>query len=217
MHGYAHAGGFRDGPRPDIEAIARYFSVPTEKLARVAALIESADDPKILLLQNQNLEAKVGAAVLYSSTWSCSYSKFGTPYGMVHRDFHYQVMFSALAALAEVGCDRMRIENPMPGHPWRTDAYICLLEATKNIRANMGKNLTVWLQEGEYDRAEIEAVDHGMASFALQEHRPVGISPYIFEELNMRTVFVEKATDALQKVNGVTPSATKGYPPLALH
>jgi hypothetical protein len=211
MLGYAHAGGFRDGPRPDIETIARYFSVPRDKLARVAALVESEDDPKILLLQNQNLDAKVGAAVLYSSTWSRPYSKFGTPYGMVHRDFHYQVMFCALAALAEVGCDRMRIDCPMPGHPWRTDAYICLLEATKNIRANMGKNLTVWLQEGEYDRAVIEAVDHGMASFALQEHRPVGISLYIFEGLNMRTVFVEKAADALQKVSGVTPSGTKGW------
>lgn len=217
MHGYAHAGGFRDGPRPDIEAIARYFSVSREKLAMVAALIESADDPKILLLQNQNLEAKVGAAVLYSSTWSYSYSKFGTPYGIVHRDFHYQVMFSALAALAEVGCDRMQIESPMPGRPWRTDAYICLLEATKNIRANMGKDMSVWLLEGEYDRAVIEAVDHGIASFSLQEHRPVGISPYIFEGLNMRTVFVEKAADALQKVSGVTPSTTKRYRSLVLN
>lgn len=210
MLGYAHAGGFRDGPRPDIETIARYFSLPGDKLARVAALVESADEPKILLLQNQNLDAKVGAAVLYSSTWSRSYSKFGTPYGMVHRDFHYQVMFSAMAVLAEVGCDRIRIDSPMPGRPWRRDAYICLLEATKNIRANMGQGLSVWLQEVEYDHTVIETVDHGMASFALQEHRPIGISPYIFEGLNMRTVFVEKAADALQKVSGVTRSETKG-------
>lgn len=210
MLGYAHAGSFRDGPRPDIETIARYFSVPADKLARVAALTDSADGPEILLLQNPNLDAKIGAAVLYSSVWSRSYSRFGTPYGMVHRDFHYQVMFTALAALAEVGCDRMRIDSPMPGHPWRTDAYICLLEATKNIRANMGQGLSVWLQEGEYDPAMTKKVDEGIARLALQEHRPVGISPHIFEGLNMRTVFVEKAADALQKVNGLTPSEAWG-------
>lgn len=210
MLGYAHAGSFRDGLRPDVETIANYFSVPAEKLARAVTLTESEDRPEILLLQNSNPDAKVGAAVLYSSVWSRSYFKFGTPYGMVHRDFHYQVLFSALAALAEVGCDRMRVDNPMPGRNWRKDAYVCLFEATKNIRANLGKGLSVWLQKGEYDPAMTRKVDESTVRFNLQEHRPVGISPHIFEGFNMRTVFVEKATDALQKSNGFTSSTAWG-------
>lgn len=210
MLGYAHAAGFRDGPRPDIETIAGYFSVPVGKLARAAALIELADNPEILLLQNPNRDAKVGAAVLYSSVWSRSYSRVGTPYGMVHRDFHYQVMFSALAALAEVGCDRMRIDNPMPGSPWRTDAYICLLEATRNIKANMGLGVSVWLREWEYDPAMTKMVDEDITRFDIQEHRPVGVSPHIVEGLNMRTVFVEKANEALRKANRPASPEARG-------
>ena len=88
MLGYAHAAGFRDGPRPDIESIARCFSLPTERLARTTTLIESAERPEVLLLQNLDRDAKVGAVTLFSSVWSKSYAKVGTAYGAVHRDFH---------------------------------------------------------------------------------------------------------------------------------
>lgn len=193
MLGYAHAAGFREGPRNDAGTIARYYGIPEDRVVRAAGLIESADRPKILLLQNPNLEAKVGAAVLYPSVWSKAYSRFGNPYGRVHRDFHYQVIFSALAALAEVGCKRMRFENPMSGRPWRRDAYVCLPEATRNIRAHMRGKVSVCLREDEYDPATLREVDVGMAQYDLQEHRPVGISPHIHKGMNMRTVFVERA------------------------
>lgn len=199
MLGYAHPAGFREGPRNDAGTIARYYGIPEDRVVRAAGLIESADRPEILLIQNPNLEAKVGAAVLYSSVWSKAYSRFGNPYGRVHRDFHYQVMFSALAALAEVGCKRMRFDNPMPGRPWRRDAYVCLLEATRNIRTHLGGEISVWLREEEYDPAMPREVDVGMAQYDLQAHRPVGISPHIHEGMNMRTVFVERAEEALQK------------------
>ena len=200
--GYAHAAGSRKGPRDDAGTIARYFCIPEDRVVRAASLIESSDKPEVLLLQNPDQEAKVGAAVLYSSVWSRAYSFWGTPYGRVHRDFHYQVMFSAIAALAEAGCDRMRIDNPMPGRLWRRDAYVCILEATRNIRAHMGGGISVWLKEEEYDPAMPKEVDSGMARFNLQEHRPVGISPHIFEGMNMRTVFVEKSGKALLKARG---------------
>lgn len=193
MLGQAHAAGFRGGPRNDGETIARYFDIPEGRVVRAIGLIESSDRPEILLLQNPNSEAKVGAAVLYPSVWSKAYSHFGNPYGRVHRDFHYQVMFSALAALAEVGCKRIRIENPMPGHPWRRDAYVCLLEATRNIRAHLGGDISVWLREGEYDPGMPREVDAGMAQYNLQQHRPIGISLHIHDGMNMRTVFVERA------------------------
>lgn len=206
MLGHAHPAGFREGPRNDAGTIARYFGLPEDRFVRAAGLIESADRPEILLLQNPNPEAKVGGAVLYPSVWSKAYFRFGNPYGRVHRDFHYQVMFSALAALAEAGCDRMRFDNPMPGRPWRRDAYVCLLEATRNIRANMGGKISVWLREDEHDPTMPREVDAGMAQYDLQKHRPVGISPHIREGMNMRTVFVETAAEALQKAKGLSPA-----------
>lgn len=210
MLGYAHAAGLREGPRNDAGNIAQYFGMPEDRVVRAAGMMESADRPEILLLQNPDPEAKVGAAVLYPSVWSKAYSRFGNPYGRVNRDFHYQVMFSALAALAEVGCNRMRFDNPMPGRPWRRAAYVCLLEATRNIRAHLGGEISVWLREDEYDPAMPREVDAGMAQYDLQEHRPVGISPHIHEGINMRTVFVERAEEALRKAGGLAPAGTDG-------
>ena len=208
--GYAHVAGFREGPRHDAGTIAGYFRIPEDRFVRAMSLIESSDRPEVLLLQNPDHEAKVGAVVLYPSVWSKAYSCVGTPYGRVHRDFHYQVMFSAIAAISEAGCDRIRIDNPMPGHQWRRDAYMCLVEATRSIRAHMGSQISVWLKENEYDPAMPEEVDAGIAKFNLQEHRPVGISPHIFEGMNMRTVFVETCEEALRKSKGsfreITPT-----------
>ena len=183
--------------------------MPEDRVARALRLIESADRPEILLLRPGSM-AKVGAAVLYSSVWSKAYSRVGSPYGRVNRDYHYQVMFSALAALAEVGCNRMRFDNPMPGHPWKRDAYICLLEATRNIRAHLGGEISVWLREDEYNQAMPRKVDACMAKYDLQIHRPVGISPHIHEGMNMRTVFVEKADEALRKAGELAPVGTAG-------
>ncbi len=110
MIGYAHAAGNRNGVRPDLEMIADYFSIPHDRLSKIANLIESADRPEIVLLQNKNKDAQVSAAVLFSSAWSKAYSQGGTAYGRVWRYFHYQVMFSALAGLIEVGCNRLRMD-----------------------------------------------------------------------------------------------------------
>ncbi len=210
MIGYAHTAGFRYGPRDDAGTIAGYFRMPEEKVVRAVALIEAIDRPEILLLQNPDPEAKVSAAVIYPSVWSKAYSLFGNPYGRVHRDYHYQVMFSALAALAEVGCNRMQVENPMPGHAWRKDAYVCLLEVTRNIRAHMGGGISVWLREHEYVPTMPNEVDTARAKFNLQDHRPVGISPHIHNGMNMRTVFVERPEDALRKAKCPVLSSTHG-------
>ncbi len=182
--------------------IARYFSVQEEKVARALTMIETAERPEILLLQNPTPDAAVGGVVLFSSVWSTAYARFGTPFGRVHRDFHYQTMFAALAALAEAGCERMRIDNPLSGRLWRRDAYICLQEATQNLRTHKVPQLTVSLREDEFSPAMRRKVDAGIAAFDLQRHRPVGISPHVFEGMNMRTVFVEKAGDAVRNAAG---------------
>jgi hypothetical protein len=206
MLGYAHPAGFRNGPREDACVIARYFSASEEKVRRALAMIETAARPEILLLQNPAPNAKVGAVVLFSSVWSTAYVRFGTPFGRVHRDFHYQTMFAALAALVEAGCERMRIDNPLSGRLWRRDAYICLQDATQNLRTLRVPRLTVSLREDDFAPAMQMKVDAGIATFDLQNHRPVGISPHVFEGMNMRTVFVEKAGDAVWNDTGLAPS-----------
>lgn len=198
MIGYAHAAGTAHGVRRDLAGIADYFNVQSARLERAVAVVESSDRPEVLLLQNPNSAAKVSAATIFSSVWSKSYEKFGNPYGKIHRDFHYQVMFCAMAALAEVGCSTLRVDHPMFGLPWRQDAYVCLLEATNNVKRNMNSKIAVFLKEGTYDSLMPPAVDAQMSLLDLQSHRPVGISPHMMEGINMRTVFVERTLGVLR-------------------
>jgi hypothetical protein len=156
----------------------------------------------VVLLQNTAPEASVGAVTFYSSVWSKSYAKVGTAYGAVHRDSHYQCFFVTIAALVEVGCVRVRIENPMSECPWKRDAYICLLEAVRNVRRNMNAQVTVHLESGTYDARMVQLLDGNELDFDLQEHRPIGVRMHIFEGLNMRTVFVECTKDASRQAPG---------------
>ena len=194
MIGYAYAAGDRRGSvRANAGKIAEYFSLAPGLLGRVMDHIETDDRPQVVLLQNTAPEASVGAVTFYSSVWSKSYARVGAAYGAVHRDFHYQCFFVAIAALVEVGCVRVRIENPMSEHPWRRDAYICLLEAVRNVRRNMNPQMTVHLESGTYDARMVQRLDDNEHDFDLQEHRPIGVRMHIFEGLNMRTVFVERS------------------------
>ena len=149
LHGRACTAGGRGGrARPDVSAIAEYFSVSPDRLERVLTNLETGDQPQIAILQNTAPGAKVAAVAFFSSVWSRSYANVGTPYGKVHRDFHYQCLFSAIAALVEVGCESIRVEPPMSGHLWRRDAYICLLEVVRNIQKNMNRRAMVHLELG---------------------------------------------------------------------
>lgn len=199
MIGHANAAGGRSGrSRLDAGAIAEYFSLPPGRLERALQTLETEDRPQIAILQNTVPGAKVSAVAFFSSVWSQSYAKVGTPYGKVHRDFHYQCLFSAIAALVEVGCERIRVEPPMSGYLWRRDAYICLLEVVRNIQKNMNRRATVHLEPGSYDARMVESLDRERDDHDMQEHRPVGTGMHIFEGLNMRTVFVEDSRTALR-------------------
>lgn len=194
MIGYAHtAGDHLTRIRPNAGAIAEYFSVPSDRLKRALEILETEERPRIVLLQNTEPGANVGAATFFSSVWSKAYGNFGTPYGKVHRDFHYQCLFAAIAALVEAGCEHIRVENPMSGYPWRRDAYICLMEAFRNVQKNMNRRVSVCLEQGSCNERMVEHLDRNQPDYDMQEHRPVGICMHMFEGLNMRTVFVEKA------------------------
>lgn len=199
MIGHAYAAGGPSGHiRLDPGAIAGYFSVNPDRLERALETLETEDRPQIVILQNTEPGTKVAAVAFFSSVWSKSYAKVGTPYGKVHRDFHYQCLFSAIAALVEIGCERISVENPMSCHLWRKDAYICLLEVVRNVQKNMSRRATVHLEPGSYDARMVESLDRERDDHDMQEHRPVGTGMYIFEGLNMRTVFVEDARTALR-------------------
>ena len=198
MMGYAHAAGYpKCCSRAGSESFAERFSVPWDRLERALVLLEAGHRPEILLLQHPKTEVKV-AVTFFSSVWSKAYEKVGTPYGKVHRDFHYQCLFAAMSALVEIGCTKIRVENPMSGHYWRKDAYVCLAEAVRNIQRLMNPSVFVHLEPGSYNEQMVKDVDDSQSAYNMQEHRPIGISMHLFEGLNMRTIFVERAEIALR-------------------
>ena len=192
MFGFAHPAAFSHVPLREAAEIADHFAVQPARLARAFRVLETSEQPEILLLQCPIPKPGVSAGVFFSSVWSTAYENFGNPYGRVHRDFHYQCLFCALATLVEVGCDRITVVNPMAGFPWRRDAYVCLMEATHNIQRNMNTDVVFNLQIGTYDPGMVKNVDANIADYGFQQHRPVGIHLYLLEGLNMRRVFVEK-------------------------
>ena len=198
MIGHVYAAGDRNGNvRLNAAEIAMHFSVAPERLIRALERLEKDERPGVIYLQNPSQGTRVAAVSFLSSTWSNSYEKVGNPHGRVHRDFHYQCMFSAIAPLVEAGCQLIRVENPTSGRPWRRDAYICLMEAVRNIQKNMHTRASVHLEPGTYDQRMVDELDRRQPDFGMQEHRPVGTCMSIFEGLNMRTIFVEGARDAL--------------------
>ena len=210
MIGHVYAAGDRNGHvRLNAAEIALHFSVAPECLSRALKRLEKDERPGVVYLQNPSPGTRVSAVSFFSSTWSNAYANVGTPYGKVHRDFHYQCMFSAIAPLVETGCQRIRVENPSSGRPWRRDAYICLMEAVRNIQKSIHTRASVHLEPGTYDQRMVDELDRRQPDFDLQEHRPVGTCMSIFEGLNMRTIFVEVAKDALLAA-GHTNSAA-GY------
>jgi len=209
MMGSLHPAGMSPGrsgrSRPDIPSIADYFSIDPRRLTGVLKKLESGPHPQLLLIQNADPEARVRAAVFMSSVWSRSHAKLGEPRGKVHRDFHYQCLFSGMQFLAEVGCTQLMIENPLSGYVWQKDALICLLEAHDNIRRYVNPAIRVEVQEGAYDEAKTGGFDKLCANNLFEDHRPIGIHAHIHDGMNMRTIFVEKKEIALRKA-GIWPS-----------
>lgn len=205
MMGQSYAAGNRDGGvRSNVGEIAEYFSIRLDVLERALNRLETYENPGIILLQNTLPGAKIGAVSFFSSVWSRAYAGVGTPYGKVHRDFHYQCLFAAFSALVEVGCTRLQVEHPMSGYRWRRDSYICLMEAVRNIQKYMNSTVRVYLENGTYHERMVQQIDLHQPDFDMQDHRPVGVNPYIWDGLNMRTVFVEKAGDALRAASGLS-------------
>ena len=171
-------------------SIAKHFGTDADRLKRVLLHLEECDRPEIALLQNSDAGAEVQATCFVSSAWSCSYKNQPIPHDEIQRDFHYQCQFMALQLLADVGCTLVGIENLKAGYMWHRDAYICLLEAWKNIKKYVNSNIRIQLLDGSYDQSMVDEVTQTSSSIVMNDHRPIAVTLYVMEGLNMAKIWL---------------------------
>ncbi len=192
--GFIHFAGNKYGFRPAeiVEPAANNFGLDPLVLSRLHEYLELEDHPTILLLQAKTSDQEVSAACFVSSVWSHSYQKLANPYGKVHRDYYYQVLFSAVAALVEVGCEVIRIENPMTGYAWKRDAYVCLVEATNNIKKLLNPDIKFYLQDGTFSNEMVMKINSDIEGrkLIMNNHEPVPLTMFMEFGLNFRKVWV---------------------------
>lgn len=192
MKGCIHVAGDRNGSYSAdyLAPMARYFDVDENKLADMFNYIEEAELPTLMLIQKAGDISSLAASCVISSAWSKSYEKVGNPYGRIHRDYHYQILFSAMAALAEIGCEELRVESLCSGFSWKRDAYICLREAWTNIRKYVNPKLKISLQSDALSDVMFHLVNMDLEKYGLEAHRPIGIHMYIENGFNFRKIFL---------------------------
>ena len=171
-------------------SIAKHFGTDADRLKRVLLHLEECDRPEIALLQNSDAGAEVQATCFVSSAWSCSYKNQPIPHDEIQRDFHYQCQFMALQLLADVGCTLVGIENLKAGYIWHRDAYICMLEAWKNIKKYVNSNIRIQLLDGSYDQSMVDEVTQTSSSIVMNDHRPIAVTLYVMEGLNMAKIWL---------------------------
>lgn len=177
-----------------LSSVGEYFDVDLARLTRILKVIESSERPQIVLLQKHSPSGFARNACLVSSAWSTSYGALANPHWTVHRDFHYQCLFAAMAMLVDCGCERLRVGNLLCGEQWRRDAYLCLVEAVGNLRRLMRPDIEVFLEPRSHETAMVEEVDRTAGDFDMQEHRPIGINFHLLEGLNAAKIFIEPAS-----------------------
>jgi hypothetical protein len=189
IEGRIHPAGMKGAQFSDeyISLIARHFSIDAEKLGRVLLHLENCDKPEVAMLQNPSPNAEVQAACFVSSVWSRSYKLEPISRDEIHRDFHYQCLFTAMRFLAEVGSSMIRVENLMTNCMWRRDSYICLIEAWRNVRKYVNPDLGIYLLDNSFDHSMIRSVT---SQCGLNDHRPIAMCPYVMDGLNMCRIFL---------------------------
>ncbi len=192
IEGRIHPAGMKGEQYSEgyISSIARHFSIDVGKLRRVFFHLETGQFPEIVLLQNPDPSAEVQAACFVSSVWSRSYKLEPISRDEIHRDFHYQCLFTAMRFLADVGCTMIRVENLMTNCMWQRGAYICLIEAWRNVRKYVNPDVKIQLRDCAYDPAMVEGVTRSFNSDDLNDHRPIAMCPYVMEGLNMSRIFL---------------------------
>lgn len=194
--GGIHPAGLENEPYSDeyLASVSKYFSVDFNKLKRALAQLEVGDMPEIVLLQRPTTTDEVHAACFISSVWSRSHKYLRRPHEQVNRDFHYQCFFTAMEMLSEVGCTEFRIDNLKSGYKWQWDDYTCMTEAWKSIVKLVNTNAKVQLREEAIERKIIDDLARNEHQIKFDEHRPVKVSPFVREGLNIYRIFVESSS-----------------------
>ena len=190
--GHIQPAGWKNEPFSDdyLSSIASYYSLDVERLRDLLAYLEESEKPEIALLQNPAVTSEIRAICFVSSVWSRSYRLLRCPSEQVHRDFHYQCLFTAMGLLVEVGCSNFRIESLKSGFIWERDALVCLYEAWRNINKLVCANSKVRLIDETFDKEMVSEVTRNLGKYGPEDHRPIGMSPYIRDGINMHRIFL---------------------------
>lgn len=170
--------------------MAKHFGISPNRLTRVLHYLEECEKPEVALVQNPDTSAETSAACFVSSAWSVSYKRQPYTRNQIHRDFYYQCLFTSMKLLAEVGCTLIGVENLTSGYRWHRDAYICLIEALRNIQKYVNSDVKIQLQDVSYDPSTVETINSILSSLMLNDHRPIAMHPYVMEGLNMSRIFL---------------------------
>ena len=177
-----------------LSSIASYYRVDVERLRGLLAFLEGSERPEIALLQNPAATGEIRAICFVSSVWSRSYKLLRCPSEQVHRDFHYQCLFTSMELLAEVGCSVFRVESLRSGFFWQRDAFICLLEAWRNVTKLVSPNCNVQLIDETFEKEMVDEVTRNLGKYGPEDHRPIGMAPYIREGFNMHRIFLPESS-----------------------
>lgn len=195
--GSIQPAGLKHGPYSDeyFASVSKHFSVDCNKIRRELRHLEEGEKPEIVLLQNPNKADDVQAVCFVSSVWSRSHKLLRRPHEQINRDFHYQCFFTAMEMLSEIGCTELRVENLKSGYKWQCDDYACMTEAWKNIIKLINPNAKVQLREDSIERKIINEIASNMHLIKFDEHRPIKVSPFVRDGLNIYRIFVESPSN----------------------
>lgn len=192
--GVIQAVGWKYGlfDEESLSSDAAYFGKDLSVLKGVLEHIDKSEHPEIALLQDPNSSTTMRSICYVSSAWSRSYRKVRRSRDnvRVHRDFHYQVYFTAINLLADVGCTSIFVTPLFNGERWRWDALLCLSEAVSNIKKLVTRDITIQLRADIVDQALLDGLDESVRVFGFADHRPIAMCPYVMDGINMTTVFV---------------------------
>jgi len=181
-----------------LSSYASYYGKDLSLLKRILEHVEKSEHPEIALFQDPNSTPTFQSLCYVSSAWSRSYRRVRTSRDgfRVHRDFHYQIYFTAIDLLADVGCTSVRVSPLFNGEEWRWDALLCLSEALSNFKKAVTRNMTIQLRDDLIDQKLLDGLDESVRVFGFADHRPIAMCPYVLDGINMTRIFLSKQVAA---------------------
>jgi len=184
-------GQFADEP---LSSFASYYGKDLSALKKILEHVEGSEHPEIALFQDPTPSPTAESLCFVSSGWSRSYRNVRRSrenYG-IHRDFHYQIYFTAIDLLADVGCTSVCVSPLFNSEKWQWDAVVCLSEAITNFKKLVTRNMTIQLDRDLFDQGRQDDFNRNIRLYKFSEHRPIAIGPYVMDGVNMTRIFLAK-------------------------